>query len=36
MLYQRFRYWRDDDTFGRILACLHLKLRQDGYLNLNT
>lgn len=35
-VYQRFRYWRDDGTFERILARLHLKLRQDGYLDLDT
>jgi len=35
-VYQRFRHWRDDGTFERILARLHLKLRQDGYLDLGT
>ncbi|KUM38728.1 transposase [Pseudomonas sp. EpS/L25] len=35
-VYQRFRHWRDDGTFERILARLHLKLLQDGYLDLDT
>nr|WP_237709553.1 IS5 family transposase [Pseudomonas psychrotolerans] len=35
-VYQRFRDWRDNGTFERILARLHLKLRQDGYLDLDT
>lgn len=35
-VYQRFRHWRDNGTFERILARLHLKLRQDGYLDLDT
>lgn len=32
----RFLQWRDDGTFERILARLHLKLRQAGYLDLDT
>lgn len=35
-VYQRFRRWRDNATFARILPRLHLKLRQDGYLDLDT
>lgn len=35
-VYQRFRDWRDNGTSGCILARLHLKLRQDGYLGLDT
>ena len=35
-VYQRFRQWHDDGTVERLLARLHLKLRQDGYLELDT
>lgn len=35
-VYQRFRKWRDDGAFERIMARLHLKLRQDAYLDLDT
>ncbi len=31
-VYQRFQRWRDDSAF-RILARLHLKFRQDSYLD---
>lgn len=35
-VYQRFRHWRDNGTFERILSRLHLKLRQNGNLDLDT
>jgi len=35
-VYQRFRQWRDDGTFDHILSRLHLRLREDGYMDLNT
>lgn len=35
-VYQRFRQWRDDGTFDRILTRLHLHLREDGYMDLDT
>lgn len=35
-VYQRFRQWRDDGTLERILSRLHLKLREDGYMDLDT
>lgn len=35
-VYQRFRQWRDDGTFDRILTRLHLCLREDGLMDLDT
>lgn len=35
-VYQRFRQWRDDGTFERVLTRLHLRLRQDGFIDLDT
>jgi transposase len=35
-VYSRFSKWRKDGTFGRILKRLHLKLRQDGKIDLDT
>lgn len=36
IVYQRFRQWRDDGIFDRILTRLHLRLREDGYMELDT
>ena len=36
IVYQRFRQWRDDGTFDRILTRLHLRLREDGTVDLDT
>lgn len=35
-VYQRFRQWRDDGTFAQILSRLHLRLREDGLMDLDT
>ncbi|WP_025731892.1 IS5 family transposase, partial [Carnimonas nigrificans] len=35
-VYQRFRQWRDDGTFEQVLSRLHLRLRQDGLMDLDT
>lgn len=35
-VYQRFRQWRDAGTFERVLRHLHLRLREDGLIDLNT
>jgi hypothetical protein len=35
-VYQRFRQWRDDGTFERVLAHLHPRLREDGLMDLDT
>ncbi len=35
-VYQRFRQWRDDGTFEHVLTRLHLQLRQDGFIDLDT
>lgn len=35
-VYGRFRRWRDDGTFDAILARLHLRLREDGQMDLDT
>ncbi len=34
--YQRFRGWRDDGTFDRILERLHIRLNQEGLIDLDT
>ena len=33
---QRFRQWRDNSTFEQVLRHLHLRLRQDGFIDLDT
>lgn len=33
---QRFRQWRYDGTFDRVLTRLHLRLREDGLVDLDT
>lgn len=35
-VYQRFRQWRDVITFDRILTRLHLRLREDWYMDIDT
>ncbi|UQB34127.1 IS5 family transposase [Pseudomonas tremae] len=35
-VYQRFRDWRDDGTFERILERLHIRLNQEGLIDLDT
>lgn len=35
-VYQRFRDWRDDDTFEQILERLHVRLNQEGLIDLDT
>lgn len=35
-VYERFRRYRDSHVFDRILHTLHLKLAQDGHLDLST
>ena len=35
-VYHRFCKWRDDATFDRMLERLHLRLRQDGLMDLDT
>lgn len=35
-VYQRFRDWRDDDTFDRVLKRLHVRLNQEGLIDLDT
>ncbi|ANB03104.1 transposase [Ectothiorhodospira sp. BSL-9] len=35
-VYDRFRTWRDDGTFEAVLARLHLRLREDGLMDLGT
>lgn len=35
-VYQRFRDWRDDGTFDRILERLHIRLNQEGLIDLDT
>ncbi|SHJ67994.1 ISPs1, transposase OrfA [Pseudomonas luteola] len=35
-VYQRFREWRDDGTFNQALERLHLRLNQQGMIDLNT
>jgi transposase len=33
---QRFKQWRDNGTFEQVLQHLHLRLREDGFIDLNT
>ena len=35
-VYQRFRQWRDNGTFKQVLRHLHLRLREDGFIDLDT
>ncbi|MCK9712290.1 IS5 family transposase [Pseudomonas syringae pv. syringae] len=35
-VYQRFRQWRDNGTFEQVLRHLHLRLREDGFIDLDT
>jgi len=35
-VYQRFREWRDDGAFNQALERLHLRLNQQGMIDLNT
>ncbi|GAB2715040.1 hypothetical protein GCM10027172_07430 [Halomonas garicola] len=35
-VYERFRRWRDDGTFDAVLERLHLQLREDGLMDLDT
>ncbi|MEB0190828.1 MULTISPECIES: IS5 family transposase [unclassified Pseudomonas] len=35
-VYQRFRDWRDDGTFDRVLERLHVRLNQEGLIDLDT
>lgn len=35
-LYQRFRGWRNQGTFDQMLKCLHLRLNEQGLIDLQT
>lgn len=35
-VYQRFRQWRDNGTFEQVLRHLHLRLREEGFIDLDT
>lgn len=35
-VHQRFRQWRDDGTFEQVLRHFHLRLREDGLIDLDT
>lgn len=35
-VYQRFRQWRDNGTFEQVLRHLHLRLREDVLIDLDT
>lgn len=35
-VHQRFRDWRDDGPFDHILECLHIRLNQEGLIDLNS
>lgn len=35
-VYQRFRDWRNQGTFNKMLRRLHLKLNAQGLIDLNT
>ena len=35
-VYQRFRDWRDEGTFDRVLERLHVRLNQEGLIDLDT
>jgi transposase len=35
-VYQRFRDWRDDGMFDQVLERLHIRLNQEGLIDLDT
>lgn len=35
-VYQRFRDWRDDSMFNRVLERLHVRLNQEGLIGPDT
>lgn len=35
-VYSQFQHWHGDGTFNAILSRLQLKLRRDGYMDLDT
>ncbi|MBO8087872.1 MAG: transposase, partial [Marichromatium sp.] len=35
-VYQQFRDWRDDGTFTKVLDRLHIRLHEDGLIDLET
>ena len=35
-VYQRFRDWRDDGTLDQLLERLHIRLNQEGLIDLDT
>jgi len=35
-VYQRFRGWRNQGTFEQMLECLHLRLNEQGLIDLQT
>lgn len=35
-VYQRFRDWRDDGTIDQVLERLHIRLNQEGLIDLDT
>ncbi|MGF6690581.1 transposase [Metapseudomonas resinovorans] len=35
-VYQRLRDWRDDGTFDRVLERLHVRLNQEGLIDMDT
>ena len=35
-MYQRFRDWRDEGTFDRVLERLHVRSIQEGLFDLDT
>ncbi|KPW58339.1 ISPS1a [Pseudomonas syringae pv. berberidis] len=35
-VYQRFRQWRGNGTFEQVMRHLYLRLREDGFIDLDT
>ena len=35
-VYQRFRDWRNRGTFDQMLKCLHIRLNEQGLIDLDT
>jgi transposase len=35
-VYQRFRDWRNRRTFDQMLKCLHIRLNEQGLIDLDT
>ncbi len=35
-VYQQFRDWRDDGTFDQVIERLHIRLNQEGLIDLDT